>query len=134
MANNSTNINKTNNHLSLQPHWTPRHMTLHIHVLVWDRHRHVAGLNRLTESNLPLLITGSTTIIHITKKLLKNCTDSLPLKKTIYYHKYEWQLNMDFAINNMFHFRIVNTYQNYQLWVMKRVKTLNVRHRNDSCC
>jgi hypothetical protein len=47
------------------------------------------GIKPLTEFNLPLLITGSTTKIHIKKKQLKNCTDSLPLKKTIYYHKYE---------------------------------------------
>ena len=53
MVNNSnflfiiTNINKTNNYLSLQviehKNWPP-HMTLQIQVMVWDRHKIVAGL------------------------------------------------------------------------------------------
>ena len=29
---------------------TPRHMTKEIHILAWDGHKHVAGLNRLMES------------------------------------------------------------------------------------
>jgi len=50
MVSNFTNINKTSNHLSpsLTEHKKrPWHMTLEIHVLVWDRHKNVAGLNWL---------------------------------------------------------------------------------------
>jgi hypothetical protein len=73
MVNNSTNINKTNNHLSsreslssdgqqfhqyhqygqslftsdMSTHKIPRHMTLEIKVVAWDRHTNVVGLNRL---------------------------------------------------------------------------------------
>jgi hypothetical protein len=53
MINNSPNINKTNNHLSsyLLAHTKNlRHMTLEIHVMVWDRHKTVAGLNQLAGS------------------------------------------------------------------------------------
>jgi hypothetical protein len=45
MANNSTNINKTNNHLSP---WNVEHkndhdgMRMEIKVLAWDRHKNVA--------------------------------------------------------------------------------------------
>jgi len=53
MVHNSTNINKTNNYLS--PQLTEqknnkkrhRNMTLEIHALVWDRHKHIARLNRM---------------------------------------------------------------------------------------
>jgi hypothetical protein len=50
MENNSTNINKTNNHPS--PQLTenkkrPRYKTLEIQVLAWDRHINMVGLNRL---------------------------------------------------------------------------------------
>jgi len=37
-------------------HWTqkrPRHMTLFIQALAWDRHKNVAGLNRLMGSQPP---------------------------------------------------------------------------------
>ena len=43
----------------------PRHVTLKIHVLVWDGHKNVAELNRLLGPPPPLLITGSLTAIHI---------------------------------------------------------------------
>jgi hypothetical protein len=50
MAIDSTNINKANNHLSfiaeLAELKRPRHMTLEIQVLAWDRYNNVAGLNR----------------------------------------------------------------------------------------
>ena len=50
MAIDSTNINKANNHLSfiaeLAELKIPRHMTLEIQVLAWDRYNNVAGLNR----------------------------------------------------------------------------------------
>jgi hypothetical protein len=49
MVNNSTKIKKkktTNNHLSPQATERPRHVVMEIHVLVWDRHKYVAGLNR----------------------------------------------------------------------------------------
>jgi len=41
----------------------PRHMTLEIQVLASDRHKNVAGLNRLMGSQPPLLITGRKSII-----------------------------------------------------------------------
>ena len=46
MVNNSTNINKTNNHLSLSPLTQknhPRHMTLEIRVMACDIYKNVAG-------------------------------------------------------------------------------------------
>ena len=46
MANNSTNINKTNNYLS--PQKDLFHMKLEIMVLAEDRHINVSGLNRST--------------------------------------------------------------------------------------
>ena len=55
MVNNSTSLNKTNDHLSPQiiedekiPNW---HMTLKIQVLALDRTKKVAVLNQLTASN-----------------------------------------------------------------------------------
>jgi hypothetical protein len=60
MANNSTNINKTNNHLSP---WTidskkdHNIMAFEIQVLASDRHTDVAGLNHLIRiPTLPILI------------------------------------------------------------------------------
>jgi hypothetical protein len=53
MVNNSTNINKTNYHLSpetIEQEKEPRHMALEIHILAWNRHKHVVGLNRLMGS------------------------------------------------------------------------------------
>ena len=53
MVNISTNINKTNNHLSLQIieyEMNPPHMTLEIHVMTKDRHIYVAQLNRFMGS------------------------------------------------------------------------------------
>ena len=49
VINNSTNINKTNNHLSLQliEHKKDRHMMLEIQVHVWDRHKNEVALNQL---------------------------------------------------------------------------------------
>jgi selenocysteine-specific translation elongation factor len=56
MVNNSTNINKTNNHLShyLTEH-KKKHMTLDIQFLAWNRHSNVAGLNllMLSQSSSP---------------------------------------------------------------------------------
>ena len=72
MVNNSTNINKRKNHLSpkdslnsdgqkfhqyqqndqspsLTEH-TKRHMTLEIQILIWEKHKHVAGLCSMTFS------------------------------------------------------------------------------------
>ena len=49
MVNNSTNINKKNNHLSpqiIEHKKGPRHMALDIQVLGWDGHINVAALNR----------------------------------------------------------------------------------------
>ena len=62
MVNNSTNINKMNNHLSpsLTEHKkNPWNTTLEIQVFAWDRHKNVIGLNRLMVSKPPpLLVTG----------------------------------------------------------------------------
>ena len=38
MVNNSTTINKMDNHFSLNTK-RPRHMALEIHILAWDRHK-----------------------------------------------------------------------------------------------
>jgi len=55
MVNNSTNINKTNDHLSTEliehKNEGQQHMMLEIQVLAWDRHKDVAGLNRLMGSH-----------------------------------------------------------------------------------
>jgi hypothetical protein len=40
-------------------------MTLEIQVLVWDRHKTVAGFNRLMGPQLTFLINGSPTVIYI---------------------------------------------------------------------
>ena len=47
MVTNSTNMNKTNNHLSSHPtehNNKPVHMTLEIEDLAWDRHNTCGGL------------------------------------------------------------------------------------------
>ena len=50
MVNNSTNINKANNHPTPQTidHKKDYDMALKILVLAWDSHKNVSGLNRLT--------------------------------------------------------------------------------------
>jgi hypothetical protein len=77
---------------AINSHWTPkipRHMTLEIQVLVWDRDKNVGRINRLWDPSPPLLIAGSPPAINIkTNKKKKNlprfaCTH----KKTIHYHK-----------------------------------------------
>ena len=40
-------------------------MTLELQALVWDRWRHLVGLNLVMESQPSLLITGSLTTIHV---------------------------------------------------------------------
>jgi hypothetical protein len=66
----------------------PRQMTLEINVLVWNRHKNVAGLNRLIRSQpSPLDNWVSNGNTYINKYLKQTFTDSLPLKKTTYYHK-----------------------------------------------
>ena len=48
MINNSTNLNKTNNHLLHQTtEKNTQYMGLVIQVLDWDRHNNVAELNQL---------------------------------------------------------------------------------------
>ena len=71
MVNNSTNINKMNNHLSPKErlnsdghNWTetkhkkekkrPQDVTLEIQIPAWDKHKNVAGLNWLMGSQPPL--------------------------------------------------------------------------------
>ena len=81
---------------AINSHWTPkipRHMTLEIQVLMWDRDKNVGRINRLWDPSPPLLIAGSPPAINIkTNKKKKNlprfaCTH----KKTIHYHKNEWR-------------------------------------------
>ena len=48
---------------------TPRHRTLEIKVLDWDKYNNVAGLNWLIGSQLSLLITGSPTAKNNKKNL-----------------------------------------------------------------
>jgi hypothetical protein len=57
MVNNSTNINKTNNHLSpsLTKYKKHDNLTMDILVMSWDRHKNVARLNRLLGSQLSSL-------------------------------------------------------------------------------
>ena len=61
MVNNSTNINKTNNHLSLS-HLAQKP---HIMTLACDRYNNIAGLKRLMDPNQPIMITGSPPKIQI---------------------------------------------------------------------
>jgi hypothetical protein len=47
--------------------WKPECVLSKIQKLAWDRHKNVAGLNELMgyqPSPLPLMITGSPTVIH----------------------------------------------------------------------
>ena len=56
IVNNSANINKTNNHLSTQLVDHKKKTTtydMENQVLTWDRHKDVAGLNRLMGSQTP---------------------------------------------------------------------------------
>jgi hypothetical protein len=58
MVNNSTNLTKTNSHLSshvIEHKNIVRHMKLEIQVMAWDKHKKEAGL----------LIIGSPTAIEI---------------------------------------------------------------------
>ena len=56
MVINSININTMNLNKTTLINWThspqdsPRHMTLEIQVLVWDSHKHLAGLKQLMGS------------------------------------------------------------------------------------
>jgi len=64
MGNNSTNINNTNSHhLFKSINTKTRHVKLEIQVLTWNRHKNVAGINRLMWSNLSLLIIRSSMAI-----------------------------------------------------------------------
>ena len=59
MVNNSTDINKTHNHLSssLTEHkYKPQHMMLEIQVLAWDKHKKMVGLNRLMGSHNTVVV------------------------------------------------------------------------------
>ena len=52
MVNNSININKMNNHISpqvIEHKRRPQHMLIEIQIQIWDRHKNVAGLNRLID-------------------------------------------------------------------------------------
>jgi len=56
MVNNSTNINQMNNYISLQltehKKKTTTYITVEIQVQAWDRHKSLAVLNQLKESEL----------------------------------------------------------------------------------
>ena len=89
MVNNSTNINKTNNHLSFQNNWTqkrPTHMTLEIQVLTWERHTNVTGLNWLMRSQPSPSLLLYLQWQHVYKQTIKN----LHSKKPTHYHKNEY--------------------------------------------
>jgi hypothetical protein len=47
MVNNSTIINKMNNHLKQLNSKRRQHMEVEIKVVIWDRHKYAAGLNQL---------------------------------------------------------------------------------------
>ena len=73
MVINSININKTSLNKTSLINWThstqdsPRHMTLEIQVLVWDSHKHLAGLKQLMgspPSSLDNWITNGITYIN----------------------------------------------------------------------
>ena len=91
--NNSTNINKITNHLSVQRNELikrPRHMPLEFHLLAWDRHENEAGLTKLMRSQHSPPGKWLPTVIHTyTNDTKKTCTNSLPLKDNTYYHKNE---------------------------------------------
>ena len=64
----------------------PRHMTLEIQILAWDRHIHVAGLDQLMgyqPSTLDNWTSKENTYIPTNEE---KCTEN-PLKMTTYYHK-----------------------------------------------
>jgi len=63
-------------------------MTLEIQILVVDRQKNVEGLNRLMGPQPPLDSWISKGNAYINKRRKKPCTNSLPLKKTTYYHKW----------------------------------------------
>jgi len=80
-------------------HIKPWPMTLEIQVLAWDRHKHVAGLNRLMGlqcSPFDNWISSGHTYI---SKWWKTYTDSFPLTKTTHYHKMNDNINMDNTIS-----------------------------------
>ena len=66
MVNNSTNINKTNNHLSTQiiEHKNTMTITLEIKVLTWDKHKNVVGLYRIENHIYVILFINRWTIWH----------------------------------------------------------------------
>jgi hypothetical protein len=76
MVNNFTNVNKKNDHLSSQlvehKKNSTTYKTLEIQFLFWDGHKHVAGLNRLIQSQWTLLGNwisyGNTYIFYINKQ------------------------------------------------------------------
>ena len=72
MVNNSTNINKMYNHLLpqiIEHKKRPRHMTLDIQVLAWNRHKTVAELNLLMGSQ-PIHIFTFVFVDWLTCKIL----------------------------------------------------------------
>jgi hypothetical protein len=91
MVNDFTNINKTNNLISLQliEHIkSPWHMMLEIQVLAGTGIEMWWNLIQLMRCEPSLFDNGiSNGNAYINKWLKKTCTDSLPLKKTTYYHE-----------------------------------------------
>jgi hypothetical protein len=65
MVNNSTNINKTNNHLSPSLAEHKKRLTLEIRVMAWDMVQKCGGIDRVNGIPTPLLITGSPMAKHI---------------------------------------------------------------------
>ena len=89
---NSTNINKNAITSPLNwTHWTqkrPKHMTLEIQVIAWDRDTGLNWLMGPQPSTLDNWISNGNAYIN---KRFKTCTDSLSVKKTTCYHKNVWQ-------------------------------------------
>ena len=76
MGNNFTNINNRLLCLLTELMQRPRHMTLEIHVLSWDIHKDMTGINWLIGSQT--FYPGKWVSID---KRLRSCTDSLQIIK-----------------------------------------------------
>jgi len=98
MVNNSTDINKMNNHLKQLNSKRRQHMEVEIKVVIWDRHKYAAGLNQLyvfftllycsitNNSHVQTRLLSSSASIrfffifhHFSRKPLKNVCDYMPL-------------------------------------------------------
>jgi hypothetical protein len=72
MVKNSTNINKTNKHLSSQLK-KPRHMILEIQIQAWYSHKYVAELNRLIDGYAYIPVEPVMTHLIVCYRLTIDC-------------------------------------------------------------